>query len=122
MAETRSIVVSEGTYGEFTMSVNHRVPILKVSVRDIVQGNPRGPADSASKVIQQLAAWPSSESSELVEATASKAKENHASTTIIERISKARREYLAWLSLRTAAITGKDPAIDSEAEASWHAR
>lgn len=81
----------------------------------------QSPADSGSRVIQQLAARPT-DSSEAVEASALKAKENHASTTIIERISKVRRGYLAWLALQTAAITGKEPAIDSEADASWRAR
>jgi hypothetical protein len=81
-----------------------------------------GPTDSASRVIQQLAAWPARQSGEVEQAPALKAKDNHLSTTILEQISKARCEYLAWLALGAAAITGKEPAIDSEAEASWHAR
>jgi hypothetical protein len=80
------------------------------------------PADSGSKVIQQLAARPADSRSEAVEATNIKSNENHASTTVIERIANARRGYLAWLALQTATITGKEPVIDTDADASWRAR
>jgi hypothetical protein len=46
----------------------------------------------------------------------------HASTTVMERIGNARRGYLAWLALQASSITGKEPAIDGEADASWRAR
>ncbi len=78
----------------------------------------KGPADSGHKVIEQLSARPGGGS-----ATAeARSDEIHASSTIIERIIGARRGYLAWLDLQTATITGKEPAIDSEADASWRAR
>jgi len=75
-----------------------------------------------SKVIRQLAARPTDSLSEAVEATDTKTKESHTSTTIIERIANSRRSYLAWLALQTTSITGKEPAIDSDADASWRAR
>ena len=78
--------------------------------------------DLGGKVIQQLAGRPTESRSEAVEATSIKADENHASTTIIERIANARRGYLAWLALQTATITRRKPVIDSEADASWRAR
>ena len=82
----------------------------------------QGSADSGRNVIRQLAARPTHNRGKAVEATALKANDNHVSTTIIERISQARRGYLAWLALRTETIIGKEPTIDSEADASWRAR
>ncbi len=80
------------------------------------------PADSGSKVIEQLSARLAAARSESAEITETKSQDSHASTTIIERIAEARRGYLAWLALQAATLTGKEPAIDSEADASWRAR
>ena len=82
----------------------------------------KGPADSSCKVIEQLAARPVDNRSAAAEPTDVKFDEIHASTTIIERIVNARRGYMAWLALQTATITGRDPAIDRDADASWRAR
>jgi hypothetical protein len=82
----------------------------------------KGPAGLGGKVIQQLAERSTDGRIEVVRAADLKAKENHASTTIIERIANARRGYLAWLALQTTSVTGKEPAIDSDADASWRAR
>jgi hypothetical protein len=51
-----------------------------------------------------------------------KANEIHAATTIVERIANVRRGYLVWLAEQTRFLTGKEPAIDSDADASWRAR
>jgi len=82
----------------------------------------KGPAGSGCKVIEQLTARPNDSSIEVTEPPDLKSNESHASTTIVERIANARRGYLAWLALQTATITGKEPAIDSDADASWRAR
>jgi hypothetical protein len=75
-----------------------------------------------SKVIEQLTALSPGSRSEAVEPPEVKSDEIHASTTIIQRIVNARRGYLTWLALQVSAIAGKEPAIDSEADASWRAR
>jgi hypothetical protein len=77
---------------------------------------------SASKVIAQLSAQSTSGSSRPAPAPALKSQDNHVSTTIIERISNARRAYLNWVAMQASSITGKEPKIDSEADASWKAR
>ena len=82
----------------------------------------KGPTDSSCKVIEQLAARPTDSRSAAAERMDVKFDEIHASTTIIERIVNARRGYMAWLALQTATITGRDPAIDRDADASWRAR
>jgi len=78
--------------------------------------------DSGCKVIEQLTAQPRGKGSEAVAPTDAKSNESHASTSIIERIANTRRGYLAWLALQTATISGKEPPIDREADASWRAR
>jgi hypothetical protein len=82
----------------------------------------KGPAVSGSKVIEQLAAQPTGNRSGAAEAAGPRSNDAHVSTTIIERMANARRGYLAWLALQTTSITGKEPTIDSEADASWRAR
>jgi len=82
----------------------------------------KAPADSGCKVIEQLAAQSTRRGSEVVAPMDVKSNEIHGSTAIIERIVNTRRGYLAWLALQTATIIGKEPAIDSEADASWRAR
>jgi hypothetical protein len=78
----------------------------------------QGPARSSSKVVQQLAARPTGRRSETADWMPN---EIHVSITLTERIANARRGYLAWLALETASITGKEPAIDRNADASWRA-
>jgi len=78
--------------------------------------------DSGCKVIEQLTAQPTRRGSEVVAPIDAKPSESHASTSIIERFANARRGYLAWLVLQSAAISGKEPPIDTEADASWRAR
>jgi hypothetical protein len=82
----------------------------------------RCPTDLGSRVIQQLAGRPTDSRSVVGGATDSKVEEIHESTTIIERFANTRRGYLAWLALQATSIIGKEPAIDSDAEASWRAR
>ncbi len=81
----------------------------------------KSPDVLGSNVIQQLTARTDSRF-DPTDATKLKVEEIHASTTIIERIANARRGYLAWLAQQTAAITGKEPAIDRKADESWRAR
>jgi hypothetical protein len=78
--------------------------------------------DSGSKIIEQLTGQRTGRGSEEVAPPDVKSNKRHASTTIIERIVNTRRGYLAWLAAQTATIAGKEPAIDSEADASWRAR
>jgi hypothetical protein len=75
-----------------------------------------------NRVIEQLMVLPPGSRSEAAEPAETKSDEIHTSTTIIQRIANARRGYLTWLALQAAAIAGKEPAIDSEADASWRAR
>ena len=75
---------------------------------------------SSNKVLRQLA-MPQNQR-EIVDVADLKSNENHTSTTIIEKIANLRRGYLTWLAQQTASITGKEPEIDSEADASWRAR
>lgn len=83
---------------------------------------PKRHADSDGRVIQQLAAQPADGRSKAMLETNLKANESHAATTIVERIANVRRGYLVWLAEQTRFLTGKEPAIDSDADASWRAR
>jgi hypothetical protein len=80
------------------------------------------PATASNGIIEQLSAMPATGRSEVEAVADLKSKETHTSTTIIERIVNARRGYLAWLAVHSAAITGKEPPIDGDADASWRAR
>jgi hypothetical protein len=82
----------------------------------------KGKSNSHSKVIQQLTARPAAGSAEPLSAASLKSKENHVSIAVVERIGNARRVCLNWLALQTSSIMGKDPEVDSDAEASWKAR
>ena len=82
-------------------------------------GDSGGPGD---KVIRQLSETTGVKRQEIVDVADLKRAENHASTTIIERIGELRRGYLAWISRQADTIIRKEPAIDREADASWRSR
>jgi hypothetical protein len=82
----------------------------------------KGQIDSGNKIIEQLTTLSTGIRGKAGDAADLKCNEFGASNTIIERIASARRGYMAWLALRAATIVGKEPVIDSEADASWRAR
>jgi hypothetical protein len=81
-----------------------------------------GKSKQGERVIAQLVAGRADGSTEPSGAAAATLDKDHVSTTIIQRLSNASRASLNWMALRTSSTSGKEPKIDSDADASWKAR